>query len=99
MQSDGSFTIEDVPAGVYKLVVSLRERLGDWTEPLVPVNPNGDPPLQPPVGVFPLGKLVAALEKAVEVPVNVQNDDNVPLDVGTLEMKPVPSSLTSQTKK
>ena len=84
MQSDGSFTIEDVPAGIYKLGVTLRE--GQETSPSA-------------VSVFPRGKLVAALEKAVEVPVNVQNDDNAPLDVGTLEMKPVPSSLTSQTKK
>jgi len=108
LQSDGSFAIEDVPPGIYQLAVTVRETQAAGTAPFVLPHQNDAAPSQSAttnvqtasapilVSGFPVGKLVAALEKAVEVRATIQNDGYAPLDIGTLEIKALPSSLTSR---
>ena len=104
LQTDGSFSVEDVPAGIYRLTLTLSEAPATPFVPFVSSGstppPSGSTNAQAPskamaVGLLP-GRPIGSAGKTIEVPATPEHDPNAPLDIGTLEVKPLPASLTSR---
>lgn len=107
LQSDGSFVVEDVPAGEYRLFAALRAIGADESAPFIADGRiRGTPaqsvrtndPIAPTVRAVPLLPTrlpIAALETDVNVTAVLGNEQDSPLNIGTLAMRTLSSSISN----